>query len=403
MNLKRSKAFTLTELLIVVIVIGILAAVVLPKFTRIMETRKTTEAEDMMFAIRTEQERRCSLGQLYTTDFATLGNIVSSSETAHYSFALQSEGMLASSKGNFAYNLRMPSYSDGRICCDDTVPGNECSSLNKDYMTCTALLARQDYQPDAACAADAPGPENPPDPHECTGNPPGQMGTCDVNGVMCGTRERIAICDHATGEWTFEGAIWGRCEPTNCDSGCSGERPDADTASCVFADVGISRPSQGMEMCGSKTRAYECNSDTGNWDPLNWDTSACQSYHERETETVPCSEIDSSYNEGTAVRNIFHSCVNGTVTTTPGDWNTANCCTVSYGWESIQVVMSPASCGNADLQSLATNMPSCDAAHENMTLCVPDREPPCSWDNNHYDPGWDCDFTVYKCIRHACQ
>ena len=58
---KNKRAFTLTELLIVVIVIGVLSAVTLPKFTRVIENRKVTEAEEMMSAVRTEQERRCAM------------------------------------------------------------------------------------------------------------------------------------------------------------------------------------------------------------------------------------------------------------------------------------------------------------------------------------------------------
>ena len=42
-NNRKKKAFTLTELLVVVIVIGVLSAVVLPKFSKVIETRKTTE------------------------------------------------------------------------------------------------------------------------------------------------------------------------------------------------------------------------------------------------------------------------------------------------------------------------------------------------------------------------
>ncbi|WP_428078812.1 type IV pilin protein, partial [Candidatus Avelusimicrobium faecicola] len=48
---KNRRAFTLTELLIVVIVIGVLSAVTLPKFTRVIENRKVTEAEEMMSAV----------------------------------------------------------------------------------------------------------------------------------------------------------------------------------------------------------------------------------------------------------------------------------------------------------------------------------------------------------------
>ena len=52
-NNRKKKAFTLTELLVVVIVIGVLSAVVLPKFSKVIETRKTTEAEERPALVNT--------------------------------------------------------------------------------------------------------------------------------------------------------------------------------------------------------------------------------------------------------------------------------------------------------------------------------------------------------------
>ena len=54
--LSKKRAFTLPELLVVVIVLGTLATVAVPKFTRVLETRKTAEAENMLSAVRTDQE-----------------------------------------------------------------------------------------------------------------------------------------------------------------------------------------------------------------------------------------------------------------------------------------------------------------------------------------------------------
>ena len=61
----RQKAFTLTELLVVVVIIGVLAAVVLPMFTKAVEMHKISEAQEMMNAVRNEQEARCTLGKNY--------------------------------------------------------------------------------------------------------------------------------------------------------------------------------------------------------------------------------------------------------------------------------------------------------------------------------------------------
>lgn len=50
---KKKRAFTITELLVVVVVMGVLAAVTLPKFGKMLETQKTAEAESVMRAVRT--------------------------------------------------------------------------------------------------------------------------------------------------------------------------------------------------------------------------------------------------------------------------------------------------------------------------------------------------------------
>ncbi len=150
MNQRKKKAFTLTELLVVVVIIGVLAAVVLPKFHKVIETRKTTEAEEVMAAVRTEQERRCALEKPYIGNIEKLvtNQVLPQTETKNYTYSLESTGILASSR-NKPYNLKMPSYADGRICCD----GEECSKLNKEYLSCTELQAKPDYQVATECMA----------------------------------------------------------------------------------------------------------------------------------------------------------------------------------------------------------------------------------------------------------
>ncbi len=130
----KKKAFTLTELLVVVVIIGVLAAVVLPKFTQVLETRRTTEAEEIMRAVRSEQEARCTLDKNYVgeVDKAELASFPAN-EGNNYHYTLTATGIAAASR-NKNYTLRIQSYHDGEICCD----GDDCAHLGKTYPVCPA-------------------------------------------------------------------------------------------------------------------------------------------------------------------------------------------------------------------------------------------------------------------------
>ena len=84
----KKKAFTLTELLVVVVIIGVLAAVVLPRFPKGLEARRTTEAADIMRAVPTEQEARCMLDKNYTAQKKDLASFPVN-EGNNYTYALQ--------------------------------------------------------------------------------------------------------------------------------------------------------------------------------------------------------------------------------------------------------------------------------------------------------------------------
>ena len=259
---KNKRAFTLTELLIVVIVIGVLSAVTLPKFTRVIENRKVTEAEEMMSAVRTEQERRCAMDKPYTLKFDNLSDVVSSSDTKNYTYSLQAEGISATSKKG-DYTLKMLSYHNGSFCCT----GADCAKLNKNYPSCDGLTF-----PSSGCeGSDGGGSEIGTDPTPSASCTDGQVrGSQSCN--ICGVQTTQACVG---GRWVSQ---LGECSKTVAE---------CDTPECTNGAVS---GSQSCNTCGTQTTQKCVN---GKWESF---LGACSKTVEECTENEDCC----SYMKGSA-------------------------------------------------------------------------------------------------------
>ena len=276
-NNRKKKAFTLTELLVVVIVIGVLSAVVLPKFSKVIATRKTTEAEEMMAAVRTEQEKRCALDKNYTTDAATVN--LASLNTKNFNYTLKNTGIEAASTGKYGYTLKMPSYRDGRLCCDSA---EQCAKLNKNYPLCSELTAKADYTSGTECAA---GGEEPTLPKTCSGSSTQACG-CNNGGTQTRT------CDTTTGTWS----AWSTCSISDtCE--CT-ETPEATSQTC--------------NSCGTQTRTATCNTATGKWNYSSWGTCS-KTQRECDCQNPPAGEASSQ------------ACPDGYSGTQTRTWNASAC------------------------------------------------------------------------------
>ncbi|MBR3632063.1 MAG: prepilin-type N-terminal cleavage/methylation domain-containing protein [Elusimicrobiaceae bacterium] len=287
---KRSKAFTLTELLVVVLVLGVLAGVAVPKFKRVLETRKTGEAESMLAAVRTEQEHRCVMGNRYLGEDKKnkLTVLANASTSKNYTYTLTNQGAIATAKGG-NYTLQIPSYKEGVVCCS----GDGCSALNKNYPNCNDLVATVDE-----CTAEggSSGGETP-EPEACV--PESTTSHFDIGSGTDGSgtcyKSHKKTCDEeGNAHWT---ETLNYCE---CDN--SGYTWDGSTETCVKAEKQCSGPStQSVSIShGTCTQNRTCNTSTGNWSEWQTDesTCSCDDGYTWDGSTETCVKKKCPYQEG---------------------------------------------------------------------------------------------------------
>jgi|GEM_PF-2341854 type IV pilus assembly protein PilE len=273
----KKKAFTLTELLVVVVIIGVLAAVVLPKFTQVLETRRTTEAEEIMRAVRSEQEARCTLDKNYVgeVDKAELASFPAN-EGNNYHYTLTATGIAAASR-NKNYTLRIQSYRDGEICCD----GDDCAHLGKTYPVCPArVVAVDECAAETACNLRSYS-------EACPSGQEGQV--LFVPNADCTGYEQVNQCHDITVDPATCSEGETRHVNRNC-AGSSGERCEGGTwKHFASTDDGTPQPGDTTKTCStgeSVTCTYECNTTTGAWDKTCDECRICQEGKEEITSSA---------------------------------------------------------------------------------------------------------------------
>lgn len=84
--MKNQKGFTLIELMIVIAIVGILAAVATPKYVEWTKKSKAVEGKIMLGAISTNEGAYYSEYNVYTTSMSLLGNPTANAK--YYTFSL---------------------------------------------------------------------------------------------------------------------------------------------------------------------------------------------------------------------------------------------------------------------------------------------------------------------------
>jgi len=93
--LRKSKGFTLIELMIVVVIIGILAAIAIPRFMSTSAKAKQAEAKGLLKQIYTMERSYYQEHGTYTNDIAALGVEVMGSAWYSYTIVVNGTNFLA--------------------------------------------------------------------------------------------------------------------------------------------------------------------------------------------------------------------------------------------------------------------------------------------------------------------
>ncbi len=129
-RLKSQKGFTLIELMIVVAIIGILAAIAIPNFMQYQAKSKQSEAKTNLGGIYTSEVAYFGEANSYSAVFTTIGFQVASQGTQRYTFTLGGTALTGTSAGCTTYTsagvgTAPPSFTalatgniDGDATCD---------------------------------------------------------------------------------------------------------------------------------------------------------------------------------------------------------------------------------------------------------------------------------------------
>ncbi|MBT3955560.1 MAG: prepilin-type N-terminal cleavage/methylation domain-containing protein [Elusimicrobiaceae bacterium] len=135
-NLRNKKAFTLIELLAVVLIIGIFAAVAYPNYRVFKENASIAEALENIEQVRAKQEYFLTFNGSYTEDFNVLDLDISGSidepevfETDNFSYELYSNYVTAIRLNSIGYKITLTSYTNPLVSCSCPVTSVTCTKV----------------------------------------------------------------------------------------------------------------------------------------------------------------------------------------------------------------------------------------------------------------------------------
>jgi prepilin-type N-terminal cleavage/methylation domain-containing protein len=133
---KRRKGFTLVELAVVIVIIGVLAAFGVPRFLQSVEKSKASEAFNYLSAVQSAQERYIAQNGVYATSVTQLDLNLPNPQYFDAPGAITAEG---NSTGNPTWSLTLNRNSQSSYSYNVTWTQNGFDTTNSTIMQYPAI------------------------------------------------------------------------------------------------------------------------------------------------------------------------------------------------------------------------------------------------------------------------
>ena len=117
------KGFTLIELLIVVVIIGILAAIAIPKFA-------ATKDKAKLASVRTDVRNTETAEEAYFSDYATYGTFANLQAASNFTLSTGNTGGVTPASNGYTVGYNNPTISTGITSCKVQVGAGATSGVD---------------------------------------------------------------------------------------------------------------------------------------------------------------------------------------------------------------------------------------------------------------------------------
>jgi prepilin-type N-terminal cleavage/methylation domain-containing protein len=123
MPIRSKSGFTLIELLIVVVIIGILATIAIPKFA-------ATKDKSKLASVRTDLRNVMTAQEAYWADFGTFATIAQLQSATNYTFSLGNSAAISPSVSGYTATITNSTITSTLDECTVQVGGGAASTLD---------------------------------------------------------------------------------------------------------------------------------------------------------------------------------------------------------------------------------------------------------------------------------